>query len=164
VRLDRAALVFSALPHGASAEWVARARTAGARVVDLSADLRIGNGASDGVPYGLTELRRAQVRGAACVSNPGCYPTSALIALAPLFEQGLVAPGAVVNISAASGVSGAGLSPRVDLLFGDTVDIPLCGCLWLALDQGHSILALAHQKQWTGPRARGRPIERNWPA
>ena len=122
VPLESAALVFSALPHGASGEWVARARAAGARVVDLSADLRIGNGASAGVPYGLTELRREQVRGAACVANPGCYPTSALIALAPLFELGLIAPGAQVNISAASGVSGAGLSPRLDLLFGEVTE------------------------------------------
>lgn len=122
VRLANAALVFSALPHGTSAPWVARARAAGTRVVDLSADLRIGNGASEGVPYGLTELRRDQVRGAECVANPGCYPTSALIALAPLFEQGLIAPGTQVNISAASGVSGAGLSPRVDLLFGEVTE------------------------------------------
>jgi N-acetyl-gamma-glutamyl-phosphate reductase len=122
VALESAALVFSALPHGASAEWVARARAAGARVVDLSADLRIGNGASEGIPYGLTELRREQVRGAQCVANPGCYPTSALIALAPLFERGLIAPGAQVNISAASGVSGAGLSPRLDLLFGEVTE------------------------------------------
>jgi len=122
VALASAELVFSALPHGASAEWVARARRAGARVVDLSADLRIGNGASDGVPYGLTELRREQVRGAACVANPGCYPTSALIALAPLFERGLIATGAQVQICAASGVSGAGLSPRLDLLFGEVTE------------------------------------------
>jgi N-acetyl-gamma-glutamyl-phosphate reductase len=122
VRLGSAALVFSALPHGASADWVARARAAGARVVDLSADLRIGNGASEGIPYGLTELRRDQIRGAECVANPGCYPTSALLALAPLFEQGLIASGATVNISAASGVSGAGLSPRLDLLFGEVTE------------------------------------------
>jgi N-acetyl-gamma-glutamyl-phosphate reductase len=122
VRLPDAQLVFSALPHGASAEWVARARAAGARVVDLSADLRIGNGASDGVPYGLTELRREQVRGAECVANPGCYPTSALIALAPLLERGLITPGATVDITAASGVSGAGLSPRLDLLFGEVTE------------------------------------------
>ncbi|MCE9602228.1 MAG: N-acetyl-gamma-glutamyl-phosphate reductase [Gemmatimonadetes bacterium] len=122
VQLGSAALVFSALPHGASAEWVSRARAAGARVVDLSADLRIGNGASEGIPYGLTELRRERIRGAECVANPGCYPTSALIALAPLFEQGLIAPGATVHISAASGVSGAGLSPRLDLLFGEVTE------------------------------------------
>jgi N-acetyl-gamma-glutamyl-phosphate reductase len=122
VRLDDAQLVFSALPHGASAEWVTRARAAQVRVVDLSADLRIGNGASDGIPYGLTELRRAQVRGADCVANPGCYPTSALIALIPLLEQGLVAPGGTIDITAASGVSGAGLSPRLDLLFGEVTE------------------------------------------
>lgn len=122
VRLADAQLVFSALPHGASAEWVARARAEGVRVVDLSADLRIGNGASDGIPYGLTELRRAQVRGAECVANPGCYPTSALIALLPLFEGGLIAPGGTVDINSASGVSGAGLSPRLDLLFGEVTE------------------------------------------
>lgn len=122
VRLGDAELVFSALPHGASAEWVARARADGVRVVDLSADLRIGNGASDGIPYGLTELRRAQVKDASCVANPGCYPTSALIALLPLFEQGLVAPGATIGITAASGVSGAGYSPRLDLLFGEITE------------------------------------------
>lgn len=122
VRLEDAKLAFSALPHGASAEWVARARAEGVKVVDLSADLRIGNGASAGVPYGLTELRRTQVRGAECVANPGCYPTAALIALAPLLEQDLIAPGATVNITAASGVSGAGLSPRLDLLFGEVTE------------------------------------------
>ncbi|MBK7906055.1 MAG: N-acetyl-gamma-glutamyl-phosphate reductase [Gemmatimonadetes bacterium] len=122
VRLADARLLFSALPHGASAEWVARARAAGVKVVDLSADLRIGNGASAGIPYGLTELRRDQVRDAECVANPGCYPTSALLALLPLLEQGLVAPGATIDIAAASGVSGAGLSPRLDLLFGEVTE------------------------------------------
>jgi len=122
VRLADARLLFSALPHGASAERVARARAAGVKVVDLSADLRIGNGASAGIPYGLTELRRDQVRDAECVANPGCYPTSALLALLPLLEQGLVAPGATIDIAAASGVSGAGLSPRLDLLFGEVTE------------------------------------------
>jgi N-acetyl-gamma-glutamyl-phosphate reductase len=120
--LDRARLVFSSLPHGASAEWVARARGAGAQVVDLSADLRIGNGSDRDVPYGLTELRRAAVRDADVVANPGCYPTGALLGLLPLLERGLVAPGASINISAASGVSGAGLAPRLDLLFGEVTE------------------------------------------
>src|SRR5690606_17962935 len=62
--LAKAELVFSSLPHGASAEWVARARDAGARVVDLSTDLRIGNAAPEAVPYGLTEWQRDAVRGA----------------------------------------------------------------------------------------------------
>lgn len=122
VRLADARLVFSALPHGASAEWVARARAEGVAVVDLSADHRIGNGASDGIPYGMTEWRRDAVRGAACVANPGCYPTATMLALLPLLEAGLVAPGAQVTVNAASGVTGAGLSPRLDLLFGEVTE------------------------------------------
>jgi N-acetyl-gamma-glutamyl-phosphate reductase len=121
-RLEDARLIFSALPHGASAEWVARSRAAGARVVDLSADLRIGNGADAGIPYGLTELRREAVRGAECVANPGCYPTSALLGLLPLLERGLVEPGAMIDIAAASGVTGAGLTARTDLLFGELTE------------------------------------------
>ncbi len=122
VRLEDARLIFSALPHGASAAWVARARAAGAQVVDLSADHRVGNGASDGIPYGLTELNRAEVRGAACVANPGCYPTATLLGLLPLLERDLIAPGATVSIAAASGVTGAGLAPRADLLFGELTE------------------------------------------
>ncbi|MBL8998742.1 MAG: N-acetyl-gamma-glutamyl-phosphate reductase, partial [Gemmatimonadetes bacterium] len=120
--LDKAALVFSALPHGASAEWVARARAAGVKVVDLSADHRIGNGARAGVPLGLTARRRDQVRGADCVANPGCYPTAILIGLLPLLERGLVLPGGRIDVSAASGVTGAGLSPRLDLLYGEVTE------------------------------------------
>lgn len=119
--LAEAALVFSSLPHGASKLWVERARGAGAKVVDLSHDLRIGNDTS-GVPYGLTELRREQVRGADVVANPGCYPTSILLALLPLVEQGLVAPGAQVIANSASGVTGAGFSARTDLLFGEITE------------------------------------------
>jgi len=121
--LNSAKLIFSSLPHGASATWVERARDAGARVVDLSSDLRIGNGpASNGIPYGLTEVRRDQVRGAQVVANPGCYPTAILLGLLPLFERKLVAPGATISIAAASGVTGAGLSPRLDLLFGEITE------------------------------------------
>lgn len=121
-RLADAKLIFSSLPHAASAEWVRRARAAGARVVDLSTDLRIGNGTSEQVPYGLTEWTRESVRGAAVVSNPGCYPTSALLALLPLLESGGIATGSTVSINAASGVTGAGLSPRLDLLFGELTE------------------------------------------
>lgn len=117
--LASAELVFSSLPHGASAEWVARVRAAGARVVDLSTDHRLGNGKSDGFPYGLTEWQRAHVRGASKVANPGCYPTATLLGLLPLLEADAVAPGATVQISAASGVTGAGLTARLDLLFGE---------------------------------------------
>ena len=119
--LSTAELVFSALPHGASKSWVERIRGAGARVIDLSADLRPGNGC-DGVPYGLTELARDRVRDADVVANPGCYPTSILLALAPLLAAGLVPDGALVNAVSASGVTGAGNSPKRELLFGEVTE------------------------------------------
>ncbi len=121
VHLADAELVFSALPHGASVEWVDRVQAAGRAVVDLSADLRIGN-SDAGVPYGLTEVARAEVARARVVANPGCYPTATLLALLPLLEAGLVAPGATITVNAASGVTGAGMSPRLDLLFGEITE------------------------------------------
>jgi N-acetyl-gamma-glutamyl-phosphate reductase len=119
--LASATLVFSAMPHGASKEWVERARAAGAKAVDLSADLRPGNDGS-AVPYGLTEARRETIRGADLVANPGCYPTAILLGLLPLLEQELVAKGATIGVSAASGVTGAGFSARTDLLFGEVTE------------------------------------------
>jgi N-acetyl-gamma-glutamyl-phosphate reductase len=124
--LDQAALIFSALPHGASLPWVARAREAGARVVDLSSDLRPGHGGTPTV-YGMPELRagpdggllRDAIRSADIVANPGCYPTSILLALAPLVGAGVVAPGAVVIANSASGVSGAGNAPKREYLFAE---------------------------------------------
>jgi N-acetyl-gamma-glutamyl-phosphate reductase len=119
--LESAELVFAALPHGASATWVERVRGVGARAVDLSSDLRPGNGAS-GVPYGLTEFTRAELKDASVVANPGCYPTAILMALVPLAKRGLIVPGSTVNASAASGVTGAGLTARTDLLFGEVTE------------------------------------------
>lgn len=121
--LADAALVFSALPHGASAIWIERVRDAGCRVVDLSTDYRPGNAHwSADVPYGLTEMARDQVRGASLVANPGCYPTSILLALLPLLEGGLIPAGATINVAAASGVTGAGFTARTDLLYGEVTE------------------------------------------
>jgi N-acetyl-gamma-glutamyl-phosphate reductase len=120
--LERAAgcdAAVVAYPHGAAAKLVLDLREAEVPVVDISADFRLHDlstyertygehGApgllSDAV-YGLTELHREPIRGAKLVANPGCYPTAALLALAPLAQAGLVDD---VVISAASGVSGAG--------------------------------------------------------
>lgn len=130
--LGDAAVVFAALPHGASAQWVARSRAAGARVVDLSADLRPGNHPGEldpglaallaDAPYGLTEAARDAVRGADVVANPGCYPTAVLLALRPLARRGLVPDDATIVVDAASGVSGAGNSPKPELLFGEVAE------------------------------------------
>jgi N-acetyl-gamma-glutamyl-phosphate reductase len=104
-------------PHAAAAPVVADLRGRGVVVVDLSADFRLRDraayedwygphGAPDlfgSAPYGLPELHREQIRGAGLVANPGCYPTAALLGLAPL--RGRMAD---VVIDAKSGVSGAG--------------------------------------------------------
>jgi N-acetyl-gamma-glutamyl-phosphate reductase len=117
--LDELDAAIVGYPHGAAAPLVAELRGLGALVVDLSADFRLRDlpsyerwygphGDPDllaGAVYGLTELHRAAVREAELVANPGCYPTAALLALAPLAEAGLAGD---VVISAASGVSGAG--------------------------------------------------------
>jgi N-acetyl-gamma-glutamyl-phosphate reductase len=124
VLLSDAAVVFSALPHGASLSWVTRARASGAKVVDLSSDLRPGNGSAV-APYGLPELgdvARRAIRGAQVVANPGCYPTSILLALAPLVAANLVRPDGTIIANSASGVSGAGNSPKRELLFAEVAE------------------------------------------
>ena len=121
VRLGDAEMVFSALPHGASAEWVDAARGAGARVIDLSSDFRPGNSDS-AAPYGLTEIMRDTLAGAELVANPGCYPTAVLIGLAPLLARGLVRAGATINVNAASGVTGAGFAPKQELMFAEVAE------------------------------------------
>jgi N-acetyl-gamma-glutamyl-phosphate reductase len=119
--LGRAEVVFTALPHGASAAWVGNARSCGARVVDLSADFRPGSGEGE-APYGLTELMRPRIPGAGIVANPGCYPTAVLLAVAPLLIKRRVLPGGTINVSAASGVTGAGYTARPDLLFAEVAE------------------------------------------
>ena len=129
VRAEDAALadadcVVSCLPHGESARWMERARAAGSRAIDLSADLRVPHGATPdwarGAVYGLPELHRERIADAELVANPGCYPTAALLALAPLLRRGLVAGPVIIN--AASGVTGAGRSPRRELLFAEVAE------------------------------------------
>lgn len=79
-------------------------------------------GSAQSATYGLTELNRTEIVASDVVANPGCYPTAILLALAPLAEQQLIAPGATVAVSAASGVTGAGSTPRADLLFGEVTE------------------------------------------
>ena len=117
-----------AYPHGAAAPVVAELRERGVRVVDLSADFRLHDRAvyedwygEHGAPalvgsavYGLPELHRDEIAGAGLVANPGCYPTAAILALAPLARAGLLGD---VVIDAKSGVSGAGREPTHDKHF-----------------------------------------------
>ena len=114
-------VVFSSLPHKASAEVVLPLLRKGMKVVDLSADFRLKDPAEyplwydfshpapetlQGAVYGLTELHRAEVAGSSLVANPGCYPTVAVLALAPAVRAGLIQADIIVDSK--SGVSGAG--------------------------------------------------------
>ena len=125
--VSRADCVFSCLPHVASAGVVPHLLDGGVRVVDLSADYRLNSpdvyadwyGQKHADPdrlgrtvYGLPELFRQQIVDADLVANPGCYPTSAILALAPLLERGLVAPREII-IDSKSGISGAGRTPKL---------------------------------------------------
>ncbi|GAC1434601.1 MAG: N-acetyl-gamma-glutamyl-phosphate reductase [Solirubrobacteraceae bacterium] len=108
-----------AYPHGAAATVVAALRERGMRVIDLSADFRLASLATyeewyvphqhpellASAVYGLTELARGQIAAAELVACPGCFPTAALLALAPLARSGLIAD---VVIDAKTGVSGSG--------------------------------------------------------
>jgi N-acetyl-gamma-glutamyl-phosphate reductase len=112
-------LLFLCLPHGAAVPWVEQARRAGTRVIDLTADHRPGSGREQGVVYGMAERAEADLPAARVVANPGCYPTGVILGLAPPLEAGVVDPARAVVIHAASGVTGAGRSPRRDLLFAE---------------------------------------------
>lgn len=130
-----AEVAFCALPHGQSARAVASLRQRGLMVVDLSADFRLDDAAvyatwygSEAEPehpcpelladavYGLPELNRERIRGAQLCAAPGCYPTGALLAIAPLVRAGLVHADRLI-IDAKSGVSGAGRSPKLGFHF-----------------------------------------------
>jgi N-acetyl-gamma-glutamyl-phosphate reductase len=112
---------FLALPEEASAEIAPHLLKRGARVFDLSGAFRLRDGAARarwypgtaavpaGVVYGLAERRRDELGQARLVSCPGCYPTAAVLALAPLAAAGLIAGDVVID--AKSGVSGAGKAP-----------------------------------------------------
>lgn len=121
-------VVFLCLPHGEAAAWVARLEGAGPAgrptpvVVDLTADHRPGSGREAGWVYGLNEWARDALGGARRVANPGCYPTGVLLALLPLVRDGLVAVERLTVVSAASGVTGAGRTPRTDLLFAEVAN------------------------------------------
>lgn len=115
-------VIFTALPHGLSVPIVKEALEQGTKVIDLGADFRLDDKAvyekwykvTHEAPellqeavYGLPELNRKAIAGARVVGNPGCYPTSVMLGLAPLLKQGLIQLDSVI-IDAKSGVSGAG--------------------------------------------------------
>jgi N-acetyl-gamma-glutamyl-phosphate reductase len=125
-----AGFFFVCLPHGVSMDIVAPLREAGSRVVDLSADFRIADVSVyehwygkhrhkeliAGAVYGMPELYRDRIRTAGLVANPGCYPTSVILGLAPLIAGGIVDALDIV-IDSKSGISGAGREPSPGVHF-----------------------------------------------
>ncbi len=114
-------LAFSAMPHKESAKEVIPLLNRGIKVVDISADFRLKDAAEylswygfthpapqllKQAVYGLVELYQSQIASAQLVANPGCYPTGAILALAPAVKAGLIEPDIIIDSK--SGVSGAG--------------------------------------------------------
>ncbi len=124
-------LVFLGLPHGASQAIAGEVLGQVKHVVDLSADFRLVDPAVyghwygtehtaaeliDQFAYGLPELNRTAIVAARAVAAPGCYPTAAALALAPLVREAVIEPHGVI-VDAASGVSGAGRPPKAHTTF-----------------------------------------------
>ncbi len=129
--LDDVGLAFLALPHGQSMSMAADILDRGKTAVDLAADFRLTDagqyqqwyGEPHQVPellgqfaYGLPELFRDELADASAVAVPGCYPTAAALAVAPLVRLGLIHPDGII-VDAASGVSGAGRPPKAHTTF-----------------------------------------------
>lgn len=130
--VERAEVVFVALPDHAAVELVPGLLAAGRRVLDLSAGFRLRSAALyprwygyehaapallETAVYGLTEWVREALPGAQLVACPGCYPTAALLALGPALRAGLIAPDVIVD--AKSGVSGAGRTLKLGSHFSE---------------------------------------------
>ena len=131
----RADFFFTAVPHKTAMDIVPHLLAAGKKVVDLSADFRLRDvtvyeewyqkhSAADLLTeavYGLPELYREQIRTSRLIANPGCYPTSIILALAPLLKAGVIDPRSIIADSK-SGTSGAGRAAQVGSLFCEVAD------------------------------------------
>ena len=128
-----AGIAFLALPHGLAAEFAKPLLEAGTRIVDLSADFRIGDreiykefyGSDHPAPelldeavYGLPEIYRAKISDAKLVACPGCYPTSILLPLLPLIREKVVDLASII-VTSLSGATGAGRKVETDYLFAE---------------------------------------------
>jgi N-acetyl-gamma-glutamyl-phosphate reductase len=122
-KLGEVEIVFSAMPHKESAKEIIPLLNKGVKVIDISADFRLKDakeykqwyGFSHPAPkllgeavYGLPELHRAKITSAKLIANPGCYPTGAILALAPALKAKIVEPDIIIDSK--SGISGAGRS------------------------------------------------------
>ena len=127
----KADLFFLCLPHKTSQETVAFLHTAGKKVIDLSADFRLKSAAVykkwyatphnfspllKKAVYGLSEINREKIKNASILANPGCYPTSIILGLAPVIGKGFIDTDSII-IDSKSGTSGAGRTPAQPFMF-----------------------------------------------
>lgn len=135
--LNACDVVFFATPHGVAMSQAQALLAANVKVIDLAADFRLQDTAvfekwykmphscpdilSNAV-YGIPELNREQIKSAQVIGNPGCYPTTVLLGLAPLLEQGMIDFSAPIIADSKSGVSGAGRKAEVATLFAESSD------------------------------------------
>ena len=130
-------VVFFATPHGVAMNQAQALLKANVKIIDLAADFRLQDTAvfekwykmphscadilKEAV-YGIPELYRDKIKNAKVIGNPGCYPTTVLLGLAPLLEQGLIDFSAPIVADCKSGVSGAGRKAEVATLFAEASD------------------------------------------
>lgn len=133
--IDSSDLVFLALPHTISMQYAPVFLKNGIKVIDLSADYRLPAdlykewygkdhadlGNLDKAVYGLPELYRSEIKTCSLLANPGCYPTSVILAVAPLAEEGVVELSGIIADSK-SGITGAGRKASMSLLYGEIAD------------------------------------------
>ncbi|MDR2461100.1 MAG: N-acetyl-gamma-glutamyl-phosphate reductase [Deltaproteobacteria bacterium] len=125
-------VIFLAVKHKAAMALAPRVLNLGSKVIDLTGDFRLKEKElypkwykfehecpeylSQAI-YGLPELHRDKIKNARLVANPGCYPTSVILALAPLCQEGLIRQGTTIMVDSKSGVSGAGREPSLGNIF-----------------------------------------------
>ena len=137
VDLNMCDAVFFATPHGVAMSQAQALLAANVKIIDLAADFRLADVAVfeqwykmphscpdvlANAVYGIPELNRDQIKNAQVIGNPGCYPTTVLLGLAPLFENDLIDFSAPIIADCKSGVSGAGRKAEVASLFAEASD------------------------------------------
>ncbi|MBN7814898.1 N-acetyl-gamma-glutamyl-phosphate reductase [Algoriphagus pacificus] len=126
-------VIFLALPHGVSMDFVSKWKDSGAKIIDLSGDFRLSSKevyeewyqkkhtypeGFESAVYGLPELFAEKIKSAKLIANPGCYPTASILSLAPLFAKKLIQEDSVV-IDAKSGLTGAGIKANATTHFSN---------------------------------------------
>ncbi len=130
-KLNRIDVIFLALPHGMSESLTKQALENNVKVIDLGADFRLDDSEvyekwynvkhefpeiNKNAVYGLPEIYKEKIKNADVIASPGCYPTSAILGVAPILKKGLVDTKKII-VDSKSGVSGAGRNAKADLIF-----------------------------------------------